>query len=133
MCSELTPRAPVPDNRTPQLMQPWAEPLRNLLGDLLTSLPRKTLAVCCALRRILALVLGRAHLGGCAIGQALVKTNAGLLVLLLLANWLLRILSQTLSACPTKVHVQLLQGKNTRLDCSSGIGLAHLTCLCIAV
>ena len=23
MCSELTPRAPVPDNRTPQLMQPW--------------------------------------------------------------------------------------------------------------
>ena len=22
MCSELTPRAPVPDNRTPQLMQP---------------------------------------------------------------------------------------------------------------
>ena len=25
MCSELTPRAPVPDNRTPQLMQPcWA-------------------------------------------------------------------------------------------------------------
>ena len=23
MCSELTPRAPVPDNRIPQLMQPW--------------------------------------------------------------------------------------------------------------
>ena len=133
MCSELTPRAPVPDNRTPKLMQPWAEPLRNLLGDLLTSLPRKTLAVYCALRRILALVLGRAHLGGCAVGQALVKTNAGLLVLLLLANWLLRILSQTLSACPTKVHIQLLQRKNTGLDCSSGIGLTHLTRLCIAV
>ena len=27
MCSELTPRAPVPDNRTPQLMQPWLEVL----------------------------------------------------------------------------------------------------------
>ena len=25
MCSELTPRAPVPDNRIPQLMQPWSE------------------------------------------------------------------------------------------------------------
>ena len=24
MCSELTPRAPVPDNRIPQLMQPWS-------------------------------------------------------------------------------------------------------------
>ena len=78
-------------------------------------------------------MLGRAHLGGCAVGQALVKTNTDLLVLLLLADWLLRILSQTLSACPTKVHVQLLQGKNTRLDYSSGIGLAHLTRLCIAV
>ena len=25
MCSELTPRAHVPDNRIPQLMQPWAQ------------------------------------------------------------------------------------------------------------
>ena len=24
MCSELTPRAPIPDTRIPQLMQPWA-------------------------------------------------------------------------------------------------------------
>ena len=23
MCSELTPRAPIPDTRIPQLMQPW--------------------------------------------------------------------------------------------------------------
>ena len=24
MCSELTPRAPIPDTRIPQLMQPWS-------------------------------------------------------------------------------------------------------------
>ena len=27
MCSELTPRSPVPDNRIPQLMQPCSKPL----------------------------------------------------------------------------------------------------------
>ena len=29
MCSELTPRAHVPDNRIPQLMQPWFTYWRN--------------------------------------------------------------------------------------------------------
>ena len=31
MCSELTPRAPVPDNRIPQLMQPCLTPSPILL------------------------------------------------------------------------------------------------------
>ena len=31
MCSELTPRAPIPDTRIPQLMQPWQHPSRTLV------------------------------------------------------------------------------------------------------
>ena len=34
MCSELTPRAPVPDNRIPQLMQPWVHQIHKLLEQL---------------------------------------------------------------------------------------------------
>ena len=33
MCSELTPRAPIPDTRIPQLMQPCAYPNHSLESD----------------------------------------------------------------------------------------------------
>ena len=46
MCSELTPRAHVPDNRIPQLMQPWWQLRRHLSSifrpELALSFPRST-------------------------------------------------------------------------------------------
>ena len=55
MCSEHTPRAPIPDTRIPQLMQPWrATHKRSLEKELATTLKLATKEITDDLRESLS-------------------------------------------------------------------------------